>query len=371
MKIGLSTSFLEKSLNNGVIDGIGHYSRQIYEGINARGHTAVPFAFPRAFRKTKIMASTPFPKSYPNQLLGTKIRILKPFSPAVDVFHVTDFRGIPMDVPVISTIWDAIPFVHPEWMRAGLRRHIAATLFKESAKLADYVICTSEHAANDIAKYYGVPDHKVSIIPWCISERWKRPISESAVAKVRKKFKIEKNYILAVGTLQPRKNFERLIDAFLKVLGELQTKDMMLVIVGKTGWSCEALLDKIDAHKDIVLHLDCVDDDEELRAIYKGSRIVAFTSLYEGFGMPALEAFASGVPLMAANSTSIPEVVGDAAILIDPLSIDDMSGALSDILRHDDIARDLVNRGHQRLDMFGEEMMIDKLFNLYSKAKNG
>ena len=368
MKIGLSTSFLEKSLNNGIIDGIGHYSKQIYGGINARGHTAVPFAFPRTFRKTKITTATPFPKSYPSQLLGSKLCVLKPFSPAVDVFHVTDFRGIPMDVPVISTIWDAIPFVHPEWMRAGLGRHLAPKLFKESAKFADYVVCTSEHAANDIAKYYGVPDHKISIIPWCISEHWKHPISESEVAKVRKKFKIEKNYILAVGTLQPRKNFERLIDAFLKVLGELQTKDIMLVIVGKTGWGCETLLNKIDTHKDILLYLNCVDDDEDLKVIYRGAGVVAFPSLYEGFGMPALEAFASGVPLMAANSTSIPEVVGDAAMLIDPLSIDDMFRALSDILKHDDIARDLVNRGYQRLDMFGEKMMIDKLFNLYSKA---
>ena len=371
MKIGLSTSFFEKSLNHGIIDGIGHYSKQIYEGINARGHTAVPFVFPSLFRKTKITTSTLFPKSYPSQLLGSKFRVLKPFSPAVDVFHVTDFRGIPMDVPVISTIWDAICFAHPEWLRQGLGRYLAPTLFKESAKFADYVVCASEHAANDIAKYYGVPDHKVSIIPWCISEHWKSPISESVVTKVRKKFKIEKNYILAVGTLQPRKNFERLIDAFLKVRGELRTKDMMLVIVGKTGWVCETLLNKIDAHKDIVLHLSCVDDDEELRAIYKGSSVVAFPSLYEGFGMPALEAFASGVPLIAANSTSIPEVVGDAAMLINPLSIDDMARALNDILKHDDIAKDFVNRGYQRLDMFSEEMMMDKLFGLYSKAKTG
>ena len=371
MKIGLSASFLEKSLNNGIIDGIGHYSKQIYEGINAREHTVVPFTFPRIFRKTKITNSTPFPKSYPSQLLGAKLGMLKPFSPAVDVFHVTDFSGIPMDVPVISTIWDAIHFVHPEWTRAGLRRYLAPILFRESAKIADYVVCASEHAANDITKYYGVPDHKINIIPWCISEHWKCPISESTVERVHKKFKIERNYILAVGTLQPRKNIERLIDAFLKVLSELQTKDMMLVIVGKTGWGCETLLSKINAHKDVVLHLNCVDDDEELRAIYKGSSVVAFPSLYEGFGMPSLEAFASGVPLMAANSTSIPEVVGDAAILIDPLSIDDMAGALNEILKHDGIAKDLVSRGYQRLDMFGEEMMIDKLFSLYSKAKNG
>lgn len=370
MKIGISASFFEKSLNNGIIDGIGHYSKQVYGGIISKGHQAVPFAYPRTFRKTEFLHSTPFPKSYVKQLLGTKTRLLKPFSPSVDVFHVTDFRGVPMEVPVISTIWDAIPFVHPEWMRAGLGRHLAPILFKESAKYADYVVCTSEHAAKDIVKYYKVPDHKINIIPWCISENWKKPVSELSIAKVQKKYKIDRNYVLAVGTLQPRKNFERLIDAFLKVVDELQTKEMMLVIVGKEGWGCETLIKKINANKDKVLHLNSV-DDEDLRRIYRGASAAAFASLYEGFGMPALEAFASSVPLLAANATSIPEVVGDAAILIDPLCTDDIVRGLTEILKHDNISKDLVKRGNERLGLFSEKVMIDKLFNLYRTAMNG
>ena len=370
MKIGISASCLERSLNSGIIDGIGHYSKQVCEGIVAKGHTAVPFAFPRTFRKVEFSHSTPFPRSYIGQFMGAKVGLLKPFSPSVDVFHVTDFKGVPMDVPVVSTIWDAIRFVHPESMGAGLSRHVAPILFKEGAKYADHIVCTSEHAAKDILKYYKVPEHKINIIPWCIPEHWKSPISELAIKTVLKKNKIEKSYVLSVGTLQPRKNFERLIDAFLKVEDELKTKDILLVIVGKEGWGCETLIKKINANKGKVLHLNSV-EDEDLRKLYSGASAVAFQSFYEGFGMPALEAFASNVPLLASNSSSIPEVVGDAAILIDPLSTNDIARGLTEILNDDDTSKDLVKRGNERLCLFREEVMIDKLFNLYSTAMNG
>ena len=370
MKIGISASSLEKSLNNGIVDGIGHYTMQVYQGIEDRGNKAVPFAFPRTFRKAEFLNSTPFPRSYAGQFLSTEFGFCRPFSPSVDVFHVTDFKSIPLDVPVISTIWDAIPFVHPEWMRAGLGRHLAPILFKKSVQYADHIVCTSEHAAKDVSKYYEVPEHKISIVPWCISDHWKCPVSDLSIAKVLKKYQIERSYVLSVGTLQPRKNFDRLIDAFLKVEKDLKTKEVLLVIVGKEGWGCETLIKKINANKGKVLHLNSV-QDEDLRKIYRGASAVVFPSLYEGFGMPALESFASSVPLVAANATSIPEVTGDAALLFDPLSVDSISKALSDVLINDDVAVELVKKGAERLKLFSEDAMIDQLLKLYNKARNG
>lgn len=369
MKIGLSASFLEKSINNGIVDGIGHYSEQVYRGLHNRGHTVVPFVFPPAIRKSEIKYSTPFHRSYTVQIIGAKFGIFSSLSPPVDVFHVTDFRSVPMNVPVVSTIWDAVRFIHPEWMRSGLRRILVPKLFKESAKYVDYVVCASEHAAKDIAKYYMVPDHKISIIPCCISEHWKTPIATDNVFATLKKFKLETEYILSVGTLQPRKNIERLIDAFLEIKKNKKTNSVKLVIVGKTSWNCKDLLNKISAHQDRIVYLKKIDSDEDLRAIYQGAKAVAFPSLYEGFGMPVLEAFASDVPLVTSNVTSIPEVAGDAAILVDPMSVKDISRALTDILLNDDVAKDLVLRGRRRLEMFREDLMFDKLSSLYSRAK--
>ena len=371
MKIGFSMTSLENSLNRGIIDGIGHYSRQLFEGMKKRNADSLGFAFPPIIRHARILHSETFPRSYVSQILGSKFGFCNPLSPQVDIFHSTDFRVVPMNVPVVSTMWDAIPWVHPEWMRNGIAHKLAPRLFKESAKYADCVICTSEHAAKDVMSYYSVPENNINIIPWALPEYWKIPVNNIDITNLKKKLSIDSEYILTVGTLQPRKNIELLIDAFLRVVKHPKINDIKLVIVGKTGWKCGNILKKIYSNQHCIVYLNNIDNDKDLKTIYQGARAFAFPSLYEGFGMPVLEAFASNLPLLASDNTSIPEITGDAAILVNPYSIYDVSNGLKEILLNDDVAMDLIKRGNQRLKRYSEEQMLDKLKVLYNKLISG
>ncbi|MDZ7295973.1 MAG: glycosyltransferase family 4 protein, partial [candidate division KSB1 bacterium] len=148
-------------------------------------------------------------------------------------------------------------------------------------------------------------------------------------------------YVLSVGTLQPRKNYVRLIRAFTQLTNQPTNQ---LVIVGGRGWLYEETLAEAEKYPDRVRILGFVDDDD-LPALYRNAALFVFPSLYEGFGLPVLEAMACGVPVVCSNASSLPEVAGYAALLVDPLDTDGLAAAMARVLEDPDLRRGMIARG--------------------------
>ncbi len=366
MRIGLSSTSMEMALNRNIRDGMSHYTHQLYHSLTAQNHDVLPYAFPRMMKKHSTEISQILPRSYVTQITGASLGLYKKISLPIDIFHSTDYRVVPMDCPVVASIWDAVAFTHPEWMRKRIGRSLVPILFKQSAKYADRVICGSKHAAEEIHQYFDVPQDRIRVVAWTIADSWIQPQARDNINAVRKKYHLPDDYILSVGTLQPRKNFGRLIDAFLSI-PKPSRGNVKLVIVGKYGWDYDDVLEKIRDNPADIIHLDNVDNDTDMQCIYQAARIFAFPSLYEGFGMPVLEAFASKTPVIASNLTSVPEIAGDGALLIDPYCVESLSDALCQMLSNPDLQKKMIEKASQRLLLFTGNAMMEQTVKVYQE----
>ena len=210
-----------------------------------------------------------------------------------------------------------------------------------SVRKARRIITISQSTKDDIIKKYQIEAGRIAVVyPGIkLNENLKMKNEELKfqISNLKKKYGVEEDYILYVGTLQPRKNLVRLIEAFISVNSRQQTvngkKKLKLVIAGKKGWMYEEIFKKV---KELNLEKEVVFTgyvpDEELPILYKGAKCFALVSLYEGFGFPVLEAMSMGVPVVCSNSSSLPEVAGEAAILVDPKNVEDIKGGIEKIL---------------------------------------
>jgi glycosyltransferase involved in cell wall biosynthesis len=204
---------------------------------------------------------------------------------------------------------------------------------------ADHIITISEYSKQELCKWTGVPAERISVIPLGVDTRWFREVTAEEFALVRAKFKLPSQYFISVGTLQPRKNIGAVIAAH-RAMSLAQRKQTPLVIVGRAGWKCEVEIKQIeaDATTGAIIWLQHV-SDTELLPILKAAQALLFPSLAEGFGLPVLEAYAAGVPVITSNTTSIPEVAGDAALTVNPLDVDSIAQSMQQIMG-DSLLRD-------------------------------
>jgi len=240
--------------------------------------------------------------------------------PGASLFHATEHLLMPLwGVPTVLTIHDLIPQLLPEHHKPLNRWYLNWTM-PLYCRRADHIIAVSEATRQDLLATYRLLPEKVTVIHEAASPRF-RPQTESAHARVRGMYGLPEEYLLYVGTIEPRKNLERLLEAWtpLHRSGECPP----LVIVGKRGWlsdSFYAALEASPAREDIILTGYVQDGD--LPVIYSAATAFVWPSLYEGFGLPPLEAMACGTPVVCADASSMPEVVGDAALLFDPLDVE-------------------------------------------------
>jgi len=332
---------VEPGLTGGRLDGIGVYTRALMQHLPATGCEVAPFSWPRPRRgDAGITVGQAFPQSFE---AATLIDLVTPHKHRVhmpaDIFHVTDYRVVRMDCPVVASLHDALPIKHPEWCNPRLR-NLKNWLQAKAARKADHVIALSHFAIAELVECFGIDERRVSVVPCGVDEEWLTAPDPQAVAATLASYNLQPGYFFFVGTLQPRKNVERLLDAWLALPAPIRA-ERGLVIVGAPGARSEALVASIkqaQAAGENLVWLDRLTDHGQLRHLYAGAGVFVFPSLYEGYGIPVLEAFASNVPVVAANATSLPEVAGDAALLVDPLD----SGAIADamrILATDSVAR--------------------------------
>ena len=250
-------------------------------------------------------------------------------------------------VPSAITIHDLAIYRNPRWFPGG---QPLSTRFvvPRSVLRADVLIAVSENTARDIVDVFGVDRKRIEVVPHGISPRF-RPMATEELAEARARLGLPERYILSVGTVEPRKNLDTLLDAWVQMRDRPD-----LVVVGSWGWSFDPMREKMSRLGPRLHHLESV-DPEELPAIYNLARALAHPAWYEGFGLPPLEAMASGTPAVVSDTSSLPEVVGDAALIVPAGDVEAWRRALERVVADTDLAADLRHRGILRAAQFSWE----------------
>jgi glycosyltransferase involved in cell wall biosynthesis len=265
------------------------------------------------------------------------------FLPDGQLFHATEHLLLPLrSMPTVLTVHDLI-FRHlPEHHKPLNRWYLNWTL-PLYCRRATHIIAISECTRRDLIAAYDVPPEKISVIHEAADPRF-APQAPDRVTAMRQRYGLPERYILFVGTIEPRKNLTRLLRAFEVAHREGLTE--ALVVVGKRGWLYDDFFARLEGSsvRDAVLLPGYVPDDD-LPAVYAGAQALVWPSLYEGFGLPILEAMACGTPVACSGTSSLPEVGGEAALYFDPASAQSITEVLRRLLSDPDLRAELVDRG--------------------------
>ena len=253
-------------------------------------------------------------------------------------------------VPTAISIMD-LSFIHFPELFKKRDLYQLKNWTRYSAKKASVIFTISKSTKDDIIKTYNINESKVIVAYPGISVKSNKNKDWNMTNLNR--FGIKNNYILFVGTLQPRKNIERLVEAFSLLSKDSEFESIQLVIVGKKGWLYEPILaapKKYDV-EDKVLFLDSIKDDD-LPVLYTNALCFVLPSLYEGFGFPVLEAMQYGCPVVTSNVSSLPEVGGDAALYVNPEDVDDIELKIKKLLKNDSLRKELIKKGYEQVKKF-------------------
>ena len=260
----------------------------------------------------------------------------------VDLFYSPNFVLPPLlpNTPSLLTVHDLSFMRHPETFSDKLRAYLENAV-PRSVNRATHIITDSEATRKDLISIFGVAPEKITTLLLGVSPRFFPVAGDNERQHLIRKYGVgERPYILALGTVQPRKNYVRLMQA-LDPIAEKNNVD--LVIAGRPAWLSEPIFD--EAGKRSFVHMLGFTDDGDLPALYRQAALFAFPSLYEGFGLPPLEAMACGTPVIASSASSVPEAVGQAGLLINPLDIDAWTRAIQQVLDDSDLRIRLITDG--------------------------
>ncbi len=267
----------------------------------------------------------------------------------------------------VATVHDMVYKAYPETVR-GRTRHMLEMGLKQSLARADRVVTDSEFSKAEIIKYF--PEHadKIRVVPCGVDFERFHPVEDDELCeRVAQKYGIDSPYFLYLGTIEPRKNLERLIEAYSLFVAE-HGSEVKLVLAGGRGWLCEGIFQKVQdlGISDLVLFTHYI-DGADLCPLMSGALAFVFPSLYEGFGMPPLEAMACGTPVLTSDSASLPEVTGDCAVICKATSTESIAEGLATLYLDESLRDSLSYRGYERAKQFSWKHSANLLFDVYTE----
>lgn len=371
------------------LTGIGRYALELARGLPQ--HPGVErlryFSMGRWLALPQLLAAeastVPAPRSsLRNQLAGNRaavhaFRLLMPQLQRMRLkdqgdalYHSPNFFLPPFSGRTVTTVHDLSHHIYPEF-HPPARIDYMRRMLPDSLKRASHVITVSESARQDLITHFAHPPERITAIPLGANPAF-RPHSAAELAPVLARWGLQaQRYSLYVGTIEPRKNLDRLLDAY-ESLPEALRRQYPLVMAGSPGWRSE------DTHARMAraastgwLHYLRYAAQADLPALYAGARLFVYPSLYEGFGLPVLEAMASGVPVVTSNVSSLPEVVGDAALSIAPEDTDALVVALEQGLQDEAWRNQTSSAGLKRAAHFSWERCINQTVDVYRQVSSG
>ena len=294
------------------------------------------------------------------------------FSGPTDIYHGPDFALPPLSKKVrkVVTIHDLAFLEHPEYAVPSLAAYLRKVV-PEAIDASDVVATVSSEVNRTLIEHFQTPHEKLIVIPNGVAPYFRRISDPLLLNATRHKFALKHPLVLGVGTLEPRKNHAGLIKAFYQAQRK-KHGPTVLAIAGSPGWLYEETQNLVAELKleRKVRFLGRV-TDLELITLYSMADVFAFPSFFEGFGIPPLEAMACGAPVITSNTSSLPEVAGDAALLVDPNDISALARAIQSLLEDEQLRSELVQKGYQQAKKYTWDRSARRMLQVYQKLYNG
>ncbi len=288
-----------------------------------------------------------------------------------DVLHAPDFSMPPaLRTPRVVTIHDLAFLTHPEYALPSLVEYLNKVV-PRAVRAAKQLLAVSQNTADDLVHHLGVERERISVIHLGVDPRFRRVEEEQTLQALDARLGLEHPLALAVGTIEPRKNYERLIAAFAQARQQLGGP-RMLAICGRKGWLYEGTFAAVEQWgvQDSVRFLEDV-GDADLPTLYSTADVVAMPSIYEGFGIPVTEAMACGTPVVCSTGGSLPEVAGDAALTVAPEDVDGLANALTRATSDENLCQQLIANGYERVKRFNWDDAARAHVKVYEAVGNG
>lgn len=283
----------------------------------------------------------------------------------IDVIHYPANFGPLLPLRnVVVTVHDLSFMHHPEWFRFN-RAHYYRWALQRTVRTAKRLIADSEATASDLVQFAAIPREKIDVIPLGVHPGF-RPASIAAQTDVRAQYHLPEHFFLYVGTLEPRKNIPRLIEAWSSMAQDIPVD---LVIAGRRGWKTQAI-DTAVSRSSLNHRIHFLEylPDTDLPAVMSAAHAFVWPSLFEGFGLPPLEAMACGTPVLTSNVSSLPEIVGDAALMVNPEDPAAIAQGLRQLAEDTTLRKSLRDKGYSRIPMFTWERSATLTLNAYREV---
>lgn len=287
-----------------------------------------------------------------------------------DIFFFPNFVSWPVmnrKARVIPIVHD-LSFVHHGVHTSPKNKEYMLAYVPQTIAQADHIITISENSKKEIVDYYKVDPKDISIVMPAIDHAEYYPRSSEEIAVIKKKYSLPDRYFLFTSTIEPRKNVQGLLDAYAALPKEIQDS-YGLVLAGMKGWVDQEIQVRFDKYSHLNIMRTGYVDDEDLPAIYSGATLFVFPTFYEGFGIPPLEAMACGVPVITSNNSSLPEVMGDAGVLLDDLDPRVISQSIATLVGDEKQQKELRTKGLKRAATFSWEKSAADLIAVFENAK--